>query len=264
MNIRKAMLAIATAAAVTMPASAAIAAGGGGGGGGTGADLQVTGSASIGSPGPTQTYWYTYQVKNNGPQTATSNVLTSVLPAGETLNWAQLQNYAFVINCTSATDATGTTTLTCPLPDMTTGQQYNVLIDVSAPPVSGSVSDTATVSSAGTPDPKPANNSFTVTVQVKSSTCALPAGQTTLFGMVTGIGPDYLTLLVNGVTYTVATNYYDGTRPLTTVVNMTCQTVFPSWIQVANNVYVTGIVDDVNHTVTASVVQTLFFKDPGA
>src|SRR5437763_1502826 len=75
------------------PSSAALAAGGGGGGG-TGADLQVTGSASLGSPAPTQSYWYTYQVKNSGPQTATSNVMTTAVPAGETLNWAQLRNYA--------------------------------------------------------------------------------------------------------------------------------------------------------------------------
>ena len=108
MKIRKALLATATlvmaAAASMSPALAA------GGGTGTGADIQVTGSASTGSPGPGQTYWYTYQVKNDGPQTATSTVLTTAVPPGETLHWAQLQNYAFVINCTSAVVNTATVT----------------------------------------------------------------------------------------------------------------------------------------------------------
>lgn len=261
MDIRKAVVAIAIAVAVGAPSSAALAAGGGSG---TGADLQVTGSASTGSPGPTQSYWYTYQVKNNGPQTATSNVLTTALPAGETLNWAQLQNYAFVINCTTAVDASGTTIITCPLPDMATGTQYNVLIDVDAPPVAGVITDTATVSSANVADPKPSNNSFTVTVQVKSATCTLPAGQTTLYGMVMAGGTNSLLMAIGGVTYTVSTNFFDGTQPLTSVVNMLCQPVPSSWIQVGNNVYVTGTVDSVNHTIAASVIQTLFFKDPGA
>ena len=265
MNIRKG--AVVTAAVLTLlaPATAALAAGGGaGGGGGTGADLQVTGSASLGSPGPTQTFWYTYQVKNNGTQMATGNVLTTTLPAGETLNWAQLQNYAFVINCTSSVNATGMTNLTCPLPDMMTGNQYNVLIDVNAPPVPGSVTDTATVASTNTVDPKPANNSFSVTVQVKSSACALPAGQPTLFGMIMSSGVNSFQYLAGGVTYTVTYNVTDVTRPLTSLVNMLCQAAPTTELIIGTNVYVTGIVDSVNDTISASVIQTLAFKDFGA
>src|SRR5579885_961407 len=205
MDVRKAVVAIGIILGMAAPSSAALAAGGGGGGGGgAGADLQVAGSASTGSPGPTQSYWYTYQVKNSGPQTATSNLLTTALPPGETLNWAQLQNYAFVINCSTAVDGSGVTVITCPLPDMSSGQQYNVLIDVNAPPVSGTVTDTATVSSENVADPKLANNSATVSVQVKSATCTLPAGQPTLYGLVSAVGPNSLLLVVGGVTYTVS------------------------------------------------------------
>jgi uncharacterized repeat protein (TIGR01451 family) len=266
MSIRRTVWTIATSAVVLAPSSVALAAGGGGGGGGgTGADIQVTGSASTGSPAPTQTYTYTYQVKNSGPQTATSTVLTTSLPAGETLNWAQLQNYAFVINCLTSVDASGTTQLQCPVGDVASGAQQNILINVTAPPVAGTVLDTASVSSS-IADPKPSNNSYTVTVNVKSAACALPAGQPTLFGLVTGAGSGWITLLVNGVTYTVSTNYFDGSlpQPVTFVVNLLCQQVFPSYVIVGSNVYVTGIVDTTNNAITATVIQVLAFKDPGA
>jgi len=48
------------------------------------------------------------------------------------------------------------------LPDIASGSQFNALTDVNAPPVAGTVTDTATVSSAYVVDPKPANNSSTV------------------------------------------------------------------------------------------------------
>ena len=265
MNIRRGVVVVATLSSLVAPASAALAAGGGGGSvGSTGADLQVTGSASTGSPAPTQTFWYTYQVKNNGAQTATSSALTTTLPAGETLNWAQLQNYAFVINCIPSTDASGLTHLTCPLPDMLAGEQQNILIDVTAPPVAGTVTDTATVASANVADPKPANNSFSVTTQVKSAACALPPGQPTLFGMIMSGGINSFQYLSGGVTYTVNYNVFDGTQPLTSLVNLLCQPMPNTALAMGTNVYVTGLVDSVNHTIQASVIQTLFFKDFGA
>lgn len=264
MSIRKTVWTIATSVIVLAPSSVALAAGGGGGTA-AGADIQVTGSASTGSPAPTQTYTYTYQVKNSGPQTATSTVLSTSLPPGETLNWAQLQNYAFVINCLTSVDASGTTQLRCPAGDLASGTQQNILINVTAPPVAGTVVDTASVSSS-IADPKPANNSFTVTVNVKSAACALPAGQPTLFGLVTGVGSGWMTLLVNGVTYNVSTNFYDASlpQPVTFVVNLLCQQVFPSYVIVGTNVNVTGILDSTNNAITASVIQVLAFKDPGA
>ena len=265
MKVRNVVLAIASIAFILTPSSVAFAAGGGGGAAATtgGADIQVTGSASTGSPAPTGTYWYTWQVKNSGPQTATGTVLTTSLPAGETLNWAQLQNYAFVINCTTAVDSSGTTNITCPVGDMLSGSQQNILIDVNAPPVVGTVSDTATVSSS-VPDPKPANNSFTVNVQVKSGTCTVPAAQTTLFGLaMSATYPSSFQYLSGGVTYTVFTNFLDATQPLTTIVSLSCQPTGGTLIPVGTNVYVTGVVDSVNHTITASVIQTLF-KDLGA
>jgi hypothetical protein len=72
-----------------------------------------------------------------------------------------------------------------------------------------------------------------------------------------------------GVTYTVVTNFYDGTRPLSAVVNLDCKQSSVQLVQVANFVNVTGTVGNeilpgssvptpVIHT---SVVQVFTHKD---
>jgi len=99
---------------------------------------------------------------------------------------------------------------------------------------------------------------------VKSATCTAIPGQSTLYGLVTAGGTNSLQLAAGGVTYTVSVNFFDGTQPLTSVFNMLCQPVPSTWVQIGKNVYVTGVVHSVNHTITASVIQTLFFKDLGA
>src|SRR3954468_16952165 len=72
----------AAAVALFAPGSTALAAGTG-----SGADLQVSGSSSVGSPVQGQPYVYTYQVKNSGPQDASSVTFTDDLAAG-TLSYA--------------------------------------------------------------------------------------------------------------------------------------------------------------------------------
>src|SRR4051794_25725595 len=78
---RSAVAAVAVAA--LPPASSALAAGSG-----TGADLQVSGSASAGSPNPGAPLAYPFQIRNSGPDTATSVSFTDALPAGTTFQAA--------------------------------------------------------------------------------------------------------------------------------------------------------------------------------
>src|SRR5436190_1590670 len=121
-----------------------------------------------------------------------------------------------------------------------------------------------------------ANNSVTVNAQVKVATCALPAGQTTTLGLVAwknfnsaGMFENFHLYGNDGVQYDVITNFYDGTAPLTNVINLACQQSPNSWIGVANFVYVTGTVSTAvlpgstvaTPVIYASVVQVLFFKD---
>jgi len=84
MTKRFASITVLSALCVLLPTSAALAAGGTT----TGADLQVSGSASTGSPAPGATYTYTFQIKNAGPDAATSAVFSNPLPAGTVYNYA--------------------------------------------------------------------------------------------------------------------------------------------------------------------------------
>jgi len=120
-------------------------------------DVQVTGFASTSSPARGAAFSYTFQVKNNGPFTADavtfSDTLPAALPAG------------------SATASTGTCnvtgqTVSCALGDLAVGAQATIVIATSAPQAPQTISNTASVATT-TPERNPANNSVTVTVQVK-------------------------------------------------------------------------------------------------
>jgi uncharacterized repeat protein (TIGR01451 family) len=238
----------AAAIAVLAPASTALAAGGGGS---TGADLQVSGSASTGSPLAGDSFSYTFQVKNSGPQDASGASFSDQLPAGMTLVGASAGQG--LGPCTSVDSASGTL-VTCDLRTLLKGGQDTIQVAVKAPQAEGTYSNTGTASSLLS-DPKPSNNSSTVNVSVKPlPTCTLPAGQTTLKGTVmqkftntNGLFEDFV-LQVGGVNYYVKTNFYDGTQPLTSIINLLCKPVTTVFVQGGEQVDVTGT--DTGSTIT--------------
>ena len=125
-----------------------------------GADLQVSGSASTGSPNAGAAFSYTFQVKNSGPESATSASFTDALPAGVGYNFA-------TVNGSSAPCSKLDTTISCDLGTLVSGGQATVVINAYAPGTVGTYPDTGTVASS-LADSNPANNAVTVTVQVKA------------------------------------------------------------------------------------------------
>jgi uncharacterized repeat protein (TIGR01451 family) len=154
--------------AVAAPVSAVAAVG-------TGADLQVSGSASAGSPAAGAPFSYTFQIKNSGPDSATSAVFTDVLQAGTVYNSASVGGISNL--CSAVDNGAAGVALSCTLGSLAKGGQVGVLVNVSAPVTPGAFSNTGTATS-GVPDPLPANNSATVTVQVKAAV-SVPSGVVT-------------------------------------------------------------------------------------
>jgi uncharacterized repeat protein (TIGR01451 family) len=265
-----ALVLLAGALTAIGPASAASAAGGGS----TGADLQTSGSASTGSPIAGQPFNYVFQVKNSGPQNADGATFTDQLPAGTTFAGASVTG---AVNSCSAVDNGGAPLVTCPLGTLLKAGQATINIGVHAPQTAGTYANTGRASS-GVADPNPSNNSSTVSVKVQPvPVCALPPGQTTRHGIVmakytnaSGLFEDFL-FQVDGVNYYVKTNFYDGTRPLTKIINLLCKAASTTFIQGGEFVDVTGA--DTGTTITlpgtttavpvisASVVQVPFFFD---
>jgi uncharacterized repeat protein (TIGR01451 family) len=132
-----------------------------------GTDLQVSGSASTGPPNATAPFAYTFQVKNSGPDTATSVVFTIPLPTGTVPNYATADGST--LPCAAYGDNAGGTYFRCSLGTIAKGGQSTVVANVNAPAIPSTFSAVGTVSSI-TPDPQSTNNSATVTVQVKAST----------------------------------------------------------------------------------------------
>ena len=60
----------------------------------SGADVQITGSASTGSPGPGQPFSYTFQIKDNGPDTAGAVIFGDMLPAGTVYRYATVNGFS--------------------------------------------------------------------------------------------------------------------------------------------------------------------------
>ena len=229
----------------------------------TGADLQISGSASSGSPDPGGRLSYTFQIRNTGSAGADGVVFTDAIPAGTSYLGTGVSGLPFA--CSFAAGV-----VSCNLQTIPRGSQLTVILTVNAPTTPGTFSDTGAVSST-TPDVQPANNSTTITAQVKAAVCPIPAGQSTLSGVVTAKYTDALGLFenfelqVNGVNYFVRTNFYDGSAPLTTVINLNCAQSPVQFVQVGNFVNVSGLVDDVlpdgTPVLDASFVQVLTFKD---
>ena len=121
-------------------------------------DVQVTGSASTGSPPRGSQYFYTFQVKNDGPYPTFGGVsFTDSLPA----------SLAFVGVITNTGSCTTGQTVNCALGDLAVGAQAVISIIVQAPLVAESIADSASVAIGQQPDRNPANNSVTVTVATK-------------------------------------------------------------------------------------------------
>jgi uncharacterized repeat protein (TIGR01451 family) len=244
------------------------------GGVSSGADLQISGSASTGSPNAGAAFSYTFQIKDNGPDAASDVTFTDSLPAGTGFNYATANGVVFPCSVS-------TMIVTCGLGVIPKGSQSIVVVNVNAPVTVGTFSNTGHTASTSV-DPQPSNNAVTVTAQVKTAlaACALPAGQMTLDGMVMfgsvdsfGAMEGFEYQATNGVTYWVVANYFDGTAPLTSVINLDCKESPAQFIQVGNFVNVTGTVGGtivLPGTTTpipilnASVIQVLTHKDAGA
>jgi uncharacterized repeat protein (TIGR01451 family) len=167
---RKWLVSLLVAAAfVSLSAGVASASGGTGGGGTTtsGADLQVAGSASTGSPNAGAAFSYTFQLKNSGPDAANSVVFTDPLPIGTVPNYATAGGST--LPCAAFGDNAGGTYFRCNVGTIPKGGQVTVVVNVNAPSTASTFSNTGTATSS-TADPQTANNSVTVTVQVKAST----------------------------------------------------------------------------------------------
>lgn len=261
--------AAAAAFALLVPAAALAA-----GGNTSGADLQTSGSASTGSPVAGAPFNYTFQVKNSGPQDAGGASFSDQLPAGFVFAGASVSGARN--SCTGVDSGSGPL-VTCDLGTLLNKGQATINVGVRAPQAGGTYSNTGTASST-LADPQPANNSSTVGVKVQPlPTCTLPAGQTTRHGMImakytnsSGLFEDFL-FQVNGQNYYVKTNFYDGTRPLTSIINQLCKAATTTFVQGGEFVDVTGT--DSTATITlpgtttalpvidASVIQVPFTFD---
>jgi uncharacterized repeat protein (TIGR01451 family) len=236
----------------------------------TGADLQVSGS--VGKINSGESFSYTFQVKNSGPDAATAAVFNDVVPAGITYNYATVNS--FLLPCSAADAGSIGTLVTCNLGFLSKGGQATVMVSVKAPVVSGSIANVGVASSA-VPDPFLANNSVTTNSQVTVPVCSLPVGDSTSNGLVmlkstNGAGLfENFQLQVGAVQYTVLTNFYDGSAPLTKVINLDCKTSPVQFVFVDNFVNVTGRIGsavlpgstDPTPVIYADVVQVLTHKD---
>jgi uncharacterized repeat protein (TIGR01451 family) len=116
------------------------------------ADLAITKTASPVEARVGQTLTYTITVTNNGPATATTISAVDTLPGSAT----------FV----SAPGCTGTTTVTCTHASLASEASVVFTITVTAPNVTGSISNTASVSAASPADSNSSNDSVTLVTSV--------------------------------------------------------------------------------------------------
>jgi uncharacterized repeat protein (TIGR01451 family) len=233
------------------------------------ADLIVTDSVNTASPAAGAEFFFIFHVRNHGPDAATSVTLTDALPVGMGFNFGTVNG--LLAGCTLSNAI-----VSCDVGTLASGADARIVVSVNAPVTAGNFSSVVTVASSVS-DPLASNNSVTIPVQVAAAlaSCALPAGQTTLDGLVMWKGTNSFGLFENfgfsaaGVTYTVLTNFYDGSAPLTTVINLDCKQSPVQFTQVGNFVNVTGTVgtevlpgsSQATPVIHASVVQVLTHKD---
>lgn len=111
----------------------------------------VTGGPSFAAGGNLN---YSIHVVNNGPGSASSVVMTDVVPSGST----------FVSATSSQGSCSGTTTVICTLGTLANGGGATISLVLKVPSAPGTVSNTASVTALEL-DPDPTNNSSTATVK---------------------------------------------------------------------------------------------------
>jgi uncharacterized repeat protein (TIGR01451 family) len=120
------------------------------------ADLSIFKEASAEPVSTGSTFHYYVTVFNDGPDDATSVFMTDTLPPGVT---------AGVVSPSQGSCAPPTGTVTCNLGTLPTFEIATIDIEVTAPPTTGTITNTASVTS-GVPDPDPTYNTATVDTTV--------------------------------------------------------------------------------------------------
>lgn len=122
-------------------------------------DSDVTYTVTVTNNGPSDVT-YLVTITNNGPSDAASVTLTDVLPAGTTFV-SETQTSGPTFNCTTPAVG-GTGTITCTIATLASGASatFDIVLHV-APQATGSIANTATVTSPT--DPTPGNNAGTTT-----------------------------------------------------------------------------------------------------
>jgi uncharacterized repeat protein (TIGR01451 family) len=144
-------------ASITVSAGCTVNCGGGGGGGSVGADLAVTKTVSNTMPSVGQNIVYTIGVYNNGGQNATNVVLRDILPSG-------IQYVSSSANQGSYSQATGLWTVG----SLNIGASAQLQITGTVT-VTGTIINTAQVSSLDQTDSNSSNNQASATIVVGSS-----------------------------------------------------------------------------------------------
>ncbi|HXH39015.1 MAG TPA: hypothetical protein VNN08_10335 [Thermoanaerobaculia bacterium] len=132
----------------------------------TSTDLSITKNTSALTAFGGNPITYTLSVSNLGPSQASSVSVSDTLPAGSSFISASGTGWT----CNNVAGV-----VTCTLPTLAVGPANPITLTINAPPVAspGTLSNTATVSSASS-DPVPANNSSTKTVPILPGS-AIPA-----------------------------------------------------------------------------------------
>lgn len=139
----------------------------------TGADILLSGSASSNSPQAGSAMSYTFHVKNSGPQSATTVVLTNRLHSSYVYRSATVNGIPGL--CRGIPDVVGGVTLTCDVGTIAKGSQADVVVNVDAPASLGTYGVDASVASAEV-DPNTNNNFVLINVQVKNSAVGAAPG----------------------------------------------------------------------------------------
>ena len=141
-----------------------------------GADVSVSMNSAPTSVAGGAQVSYTITVTNNGPGDAFNVAMTDAFPSG----------VVFLSSATTLDSCTGTTTVTCTLGTMTSGQNATITIVVT-PKFAGTLPNTVNVTST-TPDPNAANNSASTSTNVTANAVTLSVGEAGAgFGAVTSM-----------------------------------------------------------------------------
>jgi uncharacterized repeat protein (TIGR01451 family)/CSLREA domain-containing protein len=154
---------------------------------------------------------YTLAVSNSGPNTATAVTVTDVLPAGVVYGGISGSGW----NCGHAGGV-----VTCTLPTLAVGAAPNIIITVIAPERAGSITNSASITSA-TADPNTANNTDTESTRVEET--AAREADLSISKQRAGAGQ---VMAGERVTYTIVITNAGPTTPVTA-------TVVDTWTPIA-------------------------------